>query len=206
MIKAVLFDFGGVLAAGGKAGQGARILSKLYGIDETHVHLRLTRRLFLRMLMAGDRFVAGLCRLFPGAWRVVEPPFIAHFAPAFVRNESVYTLAAALRAADVQTGIFSNVFTVLADAHKRRGDYDGFSPVVLSCAEGTAKPDIELYRRVLDRLHLSAEEVLFIDDKEVCLVPARYLGMQTLLAKSPKQIVTDVQELLQRENKLTFAK
>jgi len=149
MIRAVLFDFGGVLAEGGKAGRAARLMSRLYGIDAVHIRLSPTRRRFLGALSYLDRLTARIYARLPKTWRWFGDSLIVRFAPAFVRSDAVYGLAAALRSNSIRTGIFSNVFTILADVHKRHGDYDNFAPVILSCAEKTAKPDLDIYERAL---------------------------------------------------------
>ena len=57
-----------------------------------------------------------------------------------------------------------------------------FDEVVLSADHGVRKPDPVIFRLVLDRLGLSAEECLFVDDSEENLVAAQQLGIGTLHA------------------------
>ncbi|HEY1835300.1 MAG TPA: HAD-IA family hydrolase [Candidatus Saccharimonadales bacterium] len=201
MIKAVLFDNGGVLTEGGKGDGFTQIFADIYGIDAASVKLGQVGD-FFRNAISADDFFAEMNRRNPGPIQATAAMFVEYAAPVFVRSEPVRNMETALRRADIRTGIISDAIAIIADEHKRRGDYDGFDPVLLSCEEGLAKPDVAIYERALAKLRLLAPEVLFIDDKDSCLLPARQLGMHTILAKSPEQIVRDVRRLLKTENNL----
>ncbi len=58
-----------------------------------------------------------------------------------------------------------------------------------------AKPDEEFYRRILDIVKIPPEECLFIDDREVNLVPARALGIRTILFKDAQQLKSEMRKL-----------
>ncbi|MCR4866447.1 MAG: HAD family phosphatase [Lachnospiraceae bacterium] len=52
-----------------------------------------------------------------------------------------------------------------------------FDGCVFSFSEGVAKPDPEIYKRLLKRYDLKPEECAFIDDTEENVISARKLGM-----------------------------
>lgn len=52
-----------------------------------------------------------------------------------------------------------------------------FDAVVASCHLGARKPDTEFYDRLLDRLDATADEVLFVDDRQVNVEAARSVGI-----------------------------
>jgi HAD superfamily hydrolase (TIGR01509 family) len=58
------------------------------------------------------------------------------------------------------------------------------------------KPDLEIYEQVLGKLKVKPEEILFIDDQLENIEPAQKLGMHTVLAKEPGQIIADVEAIL----------
>jgi epoxide hydrolase-like predicted phosphatase len=202
MIKAVLFDYGGVLSQGGKSGSIKQIFAKIYGVDEANARLDPLSSKLLRGMVRTDKFFAELNRRHPGAARATKSLFVKHDADFAAKSEPVYALASELRKAGMKTGILSNVFAMSADELKKHGNYDGFDPLVLSCNEGTAKPDMQFYERALAKLKLPADEILFIDDQEKCLAPAQKLGMHTILAESPMQIVRDTKAMLKANNGL----
>lgn len=63
---------------------------------------------------------------------------------------------------------------------------------------GLRKPDTAIFEKVLNENGLKPEETLFIDDIAANLEPAKALGIQTFLMKSPDT----VQDLIKREGLL----
>ncbi|MFF3503245.1 HAD-IA family hydrolase [Streptomyces sp. NPDC003247] len=110
---------------------------------------------------------------------------------------SVIAAAAAARRAGVRVAILSNSVGPapwnLYDGHELEGRYDA---VVLSEDHGTRKPEPEIFRIVLDRLGLSAEDCVFVDDTEQHLRPAADLGFATVHAVEPAGTVAALEALL----------
>ncbi|KAM5229527.1 bifunctional epoxide hydrolase 2 isoform 2-T2 [Hipposideros larvatus] len=67
-----------------------------------------------------------------------------------------------------------------------------FDFLIESCQIGMVKPDPQIYRFTLDTLKASPKEVVFLDDIEANLKPARDLGMVTILVRNT---TTALQEL-----------
>jgi putative hydrolase of the HAD superfamily len=65
------------------------------------------------------------------------------------------------------------------------GIWDLFDVHVISGVEGIAKPDRAIYELALDRMRLPAQACVFVDDHPANLVPARELGLHTVLADGP---------------------
>jgi 2-haloacid dehalogenase len=55
-----------------------------------------------------------------------------------------------------------------------------FNGIVVSGHEGMAKPDVEIFKLLLDRFGLTASRTLFIDDTLVNVKAAHSLGLQVL--------------------------
>ena len=198
MIKAVLFDFGGVLSEQGTAGFTGRVLAKLYGVGQQEVRgIVDLHHDFQCGRVSGAVYIDELNRRFDGNVTVKE--FLQE-ADYPTLSEEVYELARSLRGQGVKTAIFSNIPDINARELRQQGCYDGFDPVILSCEEGYIKPDPAFYELAVRRLGVHPEEVLLIDDQERCLPPARQLGMHTILARSSRQIVADTRALIAREN------
>lgn len=198
MIKAVLFDYGGVLSPGGKS------LEYLYEglIGEEYVDFDSVRDLhdqLRRGIISTEDFFTKLNQRF--STNITQEEFIAK-SDIFSRSEAVYNLAADLRQRGLATGIFSNVYQLSADILKKDGYYEGFSPVILSCQTGLAKPDLKFYHLAVEKLSVLPQEILFIDDQEKCLPIARELGFKVIKADSEDQIVADAKALLKAENGL----
>jgi 2-haloacid dehalogenase len=70
-----------------------------------------------------------------------------------------------------------------------RYDFLGwFDGTVVSSAEGVAKPDSEIFRRLLRRFALTAETTLMVDDSAPNVAAAAALGMQAVRFESPAQL------------------
>ncbi|MET1033492.1 MAG: HAD-IA family hydrolase, partial [Candidatus Saccharimonadales bacterium] len=179
MIKAVLFDFGGVLTESGKKGFVDSTIAELYDqmpgtfdIGEWHYKLR-------RGKGDDDAFFADLNQRF--GKHVTKALFLDKTQTSFIPSQEVYDLAKQLREAGIKTGILSNIFRMNARALQEQGWYDGFEPLILSCDEGYAKPDPEIYEIAIQKTGVAAEEILFVDDQDKCMPPAQDRGFYTLM-------------------------
>ena len=63
-----------------------------------------------------------------------------------------------------------------------------FDGTVVSAHEGIAKPDPEIFHRLLARFDLRAERTVMIDDSAANLEAARSLGMQTVHFRSAAEL------------------
>lgn len=72
---------------------------------------------------------------------------------------------------------------------KKRFDvFNLFDGIVLSGEEKINKPDPEIYRRLLTRYGLKAEDCLFIDDNKENIMAAQQLGFQTVLFTTANEL------------------
>jgi putative hydrolase of the HAD superfamily len=198
MIKAVLFDFGGVLSMSGKQGFIRHILSGLYDVPLEQLEIHSLQAAWRRNKVDDIEVLDSLNQRY--GKHVTPRMFYEKAEGEVLRSPEVYSLASRLRGMGIKTGILSNIFSVTAKYLRKHGFYDGFDPIVLSCEEGYAKPDPEFYDIAVKRLGLQPDEVLLIDDQEKCRPPAEKLGMQFLLATSPEQIVDDTLKLISDQN------
>jgi putative hydrolase of the HAD superfamily len=103
-----------------------------------------------------------------------------------VYHDEVWALAARFRAAGGRTAFLSNsgpevMARVRAD-HPLEARFDA---VVISCEVGLAKPDPRIFRLCLERLGLSADTALFVDDRADNVEAAAGVGLQTLQFDGP---------------------
>jgi len=94
-------------------------------------------------------------------------------------------------------GLLTNVTPTTEQEVREGGGYEGFDFVVKSCEVGYAKPDSEVYDMALRHFQdLTPQEVVYIDDRERLLIPARALGMTAILSTSSQQVISDINRLL----------
>lgn len=192
MIKYVLFDFGGVLSESGRKGFITNTLADLYEQNADDMDIGVYHAALRRGKTDDETVFRELNALY--GKHVTKEMFLKKIHEGFEPAEVVYELAGSLRAHDIGTGILSNVFAMNAQVLREQGWYDGFDPVVLSCDVGYAKPDKEIYDIAIERCHVKANEILFIDDQDKCIGPAISLGMAVVQAFSPDQTAHDVRE------------
>jgi putative hydrolase of the HAD superfamily len=198
MIKAVLFDFGGVLTEAGKKGFILTTIANLLGRPEKQVDIGDLHHAMRRGKSTEAAFFGDINKRY-GA-RLNKELFLANIRGFTKPSEPVYELAERLRAQGIKTGILSNVFGMSARDLQDRGFYEGFDPLVLSCDEGYAKPDPEFYGIGIRKTGVKAEEILFVDDQDKCLPEALAQGMHVIKAASPQQIVADVTAFIREHN------
>lgn len=202
MIRGVFFDYGGVLTESGHRGYVTNAIADLYGLDSVASHELKKARDAMYHGDDEDAFFRTLNRVFRKD--VTKEMFLERVKRSLVLSEPVYDLARRLRAKGIKTGILSNVFSISAYAVRNHGGYEGFSPIVLSSQEGYAKPEPEIYKIAASRMGLPAAQILFIDDQEQFLLPAEDLGMRTIHAVAPEQVVVDTERMVKSENGISL--
>lgn len=97
-----------------------------------------------------------------------------------------------------QVGILSNVnadFLAGALSAQQIGPYFEPGLIFASSAFGLIKPDIDLYRRVQERMGYSADQIFFTDDDPANLQPALSLGWRVEHFTHTKRLTGRLEEL-----------
>jgi len=115
-----------------------------------------------------------------------------------VANEEILALVDEAKAKGLRTAILSNVIEPTYNVLDRAGFYARFDETIASCKVGYAKPQREIYDLALEKLGATAEQSIFIDDKQKNLDPADEMGFTTVLAQNPTQIIRDLQNLISK--------
>lgn len=80
--------------------------------------------------------------------------------------------------------------------NKYKDTMDQFEKIFSSHEINTRKPEAEPYLIALDYLKIKPEEVIFLDDKEENIEPAKTLGIETVTVKSPAQMRIELKKLI----------
>ena len=94
-------------------------------------------------------------------------------------NESVISLSKQL-AQNIPVGILSNTELVTFSVIEDLISLDHFKHKFLSYEIGHMKPDVEIYRHVIDNIPFPKEEVFFIDDLKPNVESARNAGIDAV--------------------------
>ena len=71
-----------------------------------------------------------------------------------------------------------------------------FAHVVESCKIGTRKPEPRFYARACEIVGVAPEHCVFLDDLGINLKPARAMGMTTIKVSDPAQAIADLEAAL----------
>jgi putative hydrolase of the HAD superfamily len=101
-----------------------------------------------------------------------------------------------VRSKGIKTAVLSNTIESHAEVIKNHGGYKNFDVVMLSNRVKLRKPEPKIYLLVVRRLKVKPRECIFVDDRKEFLKPARRLGIRTVLARNPRQVIHDIRKIL----------
>lgn len=179
MIRAVIFDFGGVLcpqpdpAKIARAAQACgmspeRFWEAFWAPRLEYDAGRLEPAEYWRRVLGrppGETLLTELIRHETGFWDTFDARLLEWIAE--------------LRAAGLMTAILSNLPRVLGQALRAApGFLDHFDHVTFSCELGAVKPEPRIYAHAIEGLGVAAAEALFLDDKAANVEGARAVGLE----------------------------
>jgi glucose-1-phosphatase len=96
-----------------------------------------------------------------------------------------------------KTGLLSNAFSDLRAVVTDVWNFaDAFDEMIISAEVGLVKPDARIYRLALDRLGVTPETAVFIDDYYANIEGARAVKMHAIHFRNPEQARHHLQTLL----------
>jgi putative hydrolase of the HAD superfamily len=203
MIKAVIFDYDGVVKKSQKLSLDIVDLYKISveEYEEFSPQLKPIIEKFDKGLIDEEKFWME----FSDAIGKIMPEKCGEKAKKMYKDKFVFFpevigLIEKLKSEGFRLSILSNMFPYQAKIIKETNECSLFDDVFFSCERGLTKPDSEFYELVIREMNVRPQECLFIDDKEENLLPAEKLGMKTVLAKKPDQIVKDVLGIIRADS------
>ncbi|HEY8391982.1 MAG TPA: HAD family phosphatase [Capillibacterium sp.] len=200
-IKAVIFDYGGVLSTEQVPEEVKAMRALLQVGEEEFRHWYYYYRPFYDRGSTGEEYwqrVLAACRVEYNPALVAE--LMAHDLKSWTRiNPAMLDWAAELKAGGYRLGIISNmVKEILAymQANFTWLQGDLFASQVFSCVWRVAKPDSRIFRISLEEMGLLAGECLFIDDTEANVKAAEKLGFAVCHYREPADLTLLKQGLL----------
>ena len=197
MIKAIIFDIGGVLVR-----------------THDHSHRReWERRLDLaareseQIVFGGEMGTKAQCGAITddALWKwignrlALDQERLTAFRHAFWAGDRLdEELVALIRrlTAKYQMAVISNATDALrATLSGKYPIADAFDLIVCSAEEEVMKPEPEIYRRTLERLGRAPEEAVFIDDNAENIAAARELGLHTIHYREGMDVAAALREV-----------
>lgn len=111
-------------------------------------------------------------------------------------NTELFEYAAALRPGAGVAILSNSVDGARREEERRFGFSEVFDPIPYSHETGLLKPESEAYENALERLGADADDVLFIDDHEVCAEGARAVGMDAIVHRDNRSTINEIEQFL----------
>jgi len=196
MIKAVIFDVGSVLV-----GSEWKIIYKKIA-EKTGLTKEKVENIIFPLIKKWE--VGGIDE--NQVWKSFEAKIDKELSADFKKNlwfhtyvenveeiEGSFKILKELKSKGKRLALVTNTNSAHYKAKVINGTMDkikkvGIETIINSHEAGLIKPDLEIYRLVLDRLNLRAEECLFIDDKEKNVKAAEEVGMEGIKFENPPQL------------------
>ena len=111
------------------------------------------------------------------------------------------SLIADLKDAKYKLYVLSNMALDFIEFLRTKEVYKYFDGEVVSCHEKVVKPDVEIYRILVDRYGLNPAETLFIDDRKSNIEAAQSVGIggYHFNAKDPESSCDELRDILLKE-------
>lgn len=192
MIKAVIFDWGGVLLYSPSIGT-KEYCAKQLGVNESKfIEIydkyepdlqkgKISESNFWKKIYENFEISVPKSKIF---WNTV-------LEATYKSNDKVVNIAKSLKKQGYKIGYLSNT-EIQALPFFKKQNYDFLDVAVFSCVEGFVKPEKEIYEITLNRLEVKPDEAIFIDDKQMHIDGAKKLGINTILFKDANQLLTEL--------------
>ncbi|EGT44946.1 hypothetical protein CAEBREN_10902 [Caenorhabditis brenneri] len=213
-IKAVVYDFGGVILSYEGVVDKWRAMSRALGLPEDAVHsesvgiefsqwLGTGRSLFLGTLtvddLEGGLFLQYLKQKYGDKINdnVVVKPYTECLRGENVRiHKNMQKTVEILHKKGFKTAMLTNNM-YLDKEHKETRlpcDLTHFDEVVESCLEHLMKPDPKFYKLVEKRLGVKPHEIVFLDDLHENIEAAEKLGWNTIFVKDIEKAIKELEK------------
>jgi len=207
-IRAILFDFGGVILSSPidgfrayerRAGLPAGFLQRINTLDPDTNAWACMERGELDLATFHARLEAEA----RAQGHEIDAPAVLAQLSGQIRPEMVAvvrTLRASYRVACLTNNMPLGHGAAMASNAERAAEIAGimalFAHVVESCKIGTRKPEPRFYARACEIVGVAPEHCVFLDDLGINLKPARAMGMTTIKVGDPGQAIADLEAVL----------
>jgi epoxide hydrolase-like predicted phosphatase len=197
-IKAVIFDYGNVFCRVNDQ-QVINYIASSFGVPIKKLLPVFSQHIGIldRGLIEEDEFwqqlASDLKKPIPQNKKIL---FTKKWLDYVIFYPEMFVMVKKLKKLGYKTAVLSKCIKRLADIIRQKGGYDDFDEVFISSEIHLDKPDPQVYLLAARRLKIDPKNCLYIDNKPAYLTPAQRLGMKTILATNPKQVINDIRQLL----------
>ncbi|NWF64118.1 MAG: HAD family phosphatase [Chloroflexi bacterium] len=197
-IKAVFFDFGGVIQRTEFQAPRQK-LAQRFGMEYEDMDNIVFNSPTARQATVGEvpvekhwEAVAKRLKVSKGQMAVVENEFFA----GDVIDHAIVEYLRALHPR-YKTGLISNAWSDMREYLVRQKLDDAFDTLTISAEVGVAKPEAKIYQLALEQAQVEAEAAVFVDDVPANIEACEAVGMKGILFRDPLKAMNELRTLLE---------
>lgn len=196
-IRAVFFDFGGVLMRtefqAPRQHLAERFRLDYDDIDKIVFGSESARRASVGEITEEAHWVEVLKRLKRPASEIKS--FSDEFFGGDILDHNLVEYIRSLRG-KVHTGLISNAWGGLREFITKEKIIDIFETVIISAEVGVVKPEAKIYDIALEQAKVRAKETVFVDDMKANIEACEKVGMKGILFKDPQETMDQLNRIL----------
>jgi HAD superfamily hydrolase (TIGR01509 family) len=196
-VRAVFFDFGGVLARTEYQSPRQHLAERLNMEYEDLVRLvfdsETGRRASLGTATSEEHWAAVVKKLNRPASELEA--IRGEFFGGDVLDRGLIEFIRSLRGR-VKTGLISNAWDDLRGYLLRERIDEAFDALIISAEVGAVKPEAKIYQIALKQAQVGANEAVFVDDFTENIEGCTKVGMKGILFKDPDTVIEQINALI----------
>ncbi len=194
MIKAIIFDIGGVIFDEANSFQYSDLAKDLDIEPEKFIQVK-DRHLEIAKIgkITGEEFMGKVAKDLSLDRNYVLKKWSERYKTKVIDGKMIKLVKKLKKSYSVIA--LSNTNELHAKINYKRGVYSSFDKVFLSNEIKLAKPDKKIYLHVLKKLKLKPGECIFIDDKKENVNVAEELGINGVVFKDYKDLLKTLKKL-----------
>jgi putative hydrolase of the HAD superfamily len=198
-IKAVLLDYGGVIAEEGFQ-NGLRAIAKEQGLDAAATLLVAKHAVYDSGFILGKGTAAEFWQQMRDGAGIQgsDDELTQRVLRGFILRPWMIDWVVKLNAQGIFTGILSDQSDWLDWLEQRDGFFHHFQRVFNSYYLGKGKREPSLFPQIAQTLDLSADEILFVDDMASNVQRARDAGWQAIRYENKRDFLDQAEQILLR--------
>ncbi len=196
-IRAVFFDFGGVLMRtefqAPRQHLGERFRLDYDDIDKIVFGSESARRASVGEITEDAHWMEVLKRLKRPVSEIKS--FSNEFFGGDIIDRNLVEYIRSLRG-KFHTGLISNAWSGLREFMAKEKIIDIFDTVIISAEVGVVKPEAKIYELALEQAKVRAKEAVFVDDMKANIEACEKIGMKGILFKDPQKTIDQLNLIL----------
>jgi HAD superfamily hydrolase (TIGR01509 family) len=194
-IKAVLFDFGGVLAEEGFR-KGLMAIARAKGLSPEEFFDSAATAVYDSGYVLGKVDESDYWKMVREKTRIdgADDDFRREILERFQLRPWMFEIVRRLKASGYITGILSDQSQWLGDLDRQYDFFKEFDVIFNSYHMGKGKRDPALFDEISIKLGVKSSEILFIDDNEGNIARARAKGWNTILYRNKEGFLQQMTE------------